>query len=191
MDTFAEWEDFTAVIEVWRQGRLNDALKRLRMWAARNGPDRLSASIELLQHHRAFVLLPEVLYPLIARLQAQGKPERAAYHLNDLGIFLRDSGDLRAITCFHQALKLTRDKGRRIRTLRRLGDIYVVLLHDAGRARRHYMAAIRAGEQAGDKPTDTEQWGLIHRLKELGADEAGFSEMFARLRRDARAATGA
>lgn len=165
-----------AVIDAWKRGQAKEASRLIRRWATLAVLRTVSARIDSLPLFGADDLLPELLCPLISRLLARGDREQAAYHINDLGLFLAQSGDRRAVDCFHQSLRLTRSPGRRMRTLGRLGEFHGIILRDAVRARRYYKAAIFVGDLAGYNPLHIEQ--ARFRLKELEADQAGMSQVF-------------
>lgn len=95
----------------------------------------------------AYRLRVPVWCEIIRRLK--GDPlanEKRAYYFNDLGMFLLLAGDPRSIQCFLSAMRLTKDVGRRIRTLARLGNAHSLLLRDWTRAKKFYGAAIALGE---------------------------------------------
>jgi hypothetical protein len=117
----------------------------------------------------AFAALPV----LLRRLAAGGDPEREAYSRNDLGIALMRCGDDRALGCFRRALALTKQAGRRMRTMGRLAEHHLIVRRDWERAAKFYRAAIVIGDRAGYNPLHVEQARM--RLREIERDRRGES----------------
>ena len=92
-----------------------------------------------------------ILYAALARASGRsGDRERCAFAFNDLGLFLERAADLRCLACFRMALRLTKNRGRRIRTLIRLGKAHAQLRADRLSAMRCIGAAILEGWAQGE-----------------------------------------
>jgi hypothetical protein len=172
----SEGEDAAAVVLADRLG-LSSAVTGL------HNVQRLERCAEYFQTIGARKLTAALWVALIGILRNSGEMERCAYYFNDLGSFLLDVGDDRAFMCFHNALRLTRSPGRRMRTLGRLGDASVLIRRNHERARRFYKATVLVGDRAGCNPIHIEQAKI--RIKELELDREGRHREFDSMRENA------
>lgn len=123
---------------------------------------------------------------VIRRLKGDPRAnEVRAHYFNDLGMFFLSAGDPRCKECFLSALRLTKDVGRRIRTLARLGIAHSLLFRDWTRAEKFYLAALALGNAAAPDSVHLPQ--LRERLDELDHDRRGVGNGFEARRREARA----
>lgn len=144
---------------------------------------RLARSLETAGAWR--VLVP--LWCEIIRRLATDPADREvrAYFFNDLGTFLLMAGDPRCTQCFLSALRLTRQDGRRVRTLARLGNAYCLMFQDLARAARFYRAALSLGEATGycPIPMNRAEW----RVEEFELYLRGLGQEFGARRRQGQA----